>query len=149
MKVVVTGADGLFGPWFAQMVDTVWVPGKGQIIGLLDNGRGPIAACYYESFNGASVMMHCAGEGKDWLNREFLWYSFHYPFAELGVEVILSPVESTNLTCRKFIEHLGFSLEATLKNAAPKGDILIYSLNRVDCKWLNLKGRYRGQAQST
>lgn len=94
-------------------------------------------------------MLHCAGEGRKWLNRNFLWYVFHYAFVELEVNKILSPVESDNSDSRRFIEHIGFSLEATLQDASPKGDLLIYSMKRVDCKWLNLKDKYLGQTKSS
>jgi hypothetical protein len=83
------------------------------------------------------------------MNREYLWYCFHYPFEELKVHKILGLVESDNLEAQKLDEHLGFTLEATLKSAAPKGDLLIYSMTRDQCKWLNLKGKYRGEAQSS
>jgi len=150
VKVVVTGRDEIFGPWLSAKTQGHWMLGKGHTIGLYDTELdAPVAAVYYEGCNGASIMLHCAGEGKTWLNREFLWYTFHYPFVELEVNKILSPVESDNLNSRKFIEHIGFSLEATLKDASPKGDLLIYSLNRSDCKWLSLKDKYRGQAKGT
>jgi hypothetical protein len=133
-----------------ERMDGSWVVGRGHTVGLFDDvKKEPVAGCFYEGWNGASILLHCAGEGKTWLNREFLWYVFHYPFEELKVKKILSPVESTNTECRKFIEHIGFSLEATLEDASPKGNLLIYSMKREDCKWLSLKGKYRGQAQST
>lgn len=149
MKVVVTGYDGVFGPWLMDKVQGHWILGKGVTIGLYDTVLdAPIAAVYYEGCNGASIMLHCAGEGRTWLNREFLWYVFHYAFEELKVNKIISPVESDNSDSCRFIQHIGFSLEATLKDASPKGDLLIYSLARSDCKWLNLKDNYRGQAKS-
>ena len=149
MKTVVTGRDHIFGPWLAAQLGIPWIPGRGHVIGLWEEGTGPVAACYYEGYNGASVLGHLAGLGKKWMNREFLWYCFHYPFEELRVNKILGLVESTNLEARKLDEHLGFTLEATLKDAAPKGDLLIYSMVKDQCKWLSLKDRKHGKAQST
>ena len=83
------------------------------------------------------------------MNREFLWYCFYYPFEQLQVKKILGLVESDNAEARKLDEHLGFTLEATLKDAAPKGDLLIYSMTRDQCKWLSLTERYRGKTQGT
>lgn len=149
MKHVVTGWDHIFGPWFAERTDSTWVTGRGHTVGLFDDAKGPVAACYYAEYNGASVMMHCAGEGKDWLNREFLWFSFFYPFEQLKVSKIISPVYSTNADCRRFIEHIGFSLEATLKDACPKGDLLLYTLEKDKCKWLSLKDKANVKAQGS
>lgn len=148
MKQVITGADHFFGPWLAEKLDMTWVPGKGSTIGLLTE-RGPVACGYFESYNGASVICHIATEGRNWLNRDYLWYFFHYPFEELGVRKILAPVDSTNKMCRRFIEHIGFTLEATLKDSCPQGDMLIYSMERSACKWLTLRDQISGKTQST
>jgi hypothetical protein len=124
-----------------------WVPGRGSTIGLLAGNA--IAACsYFTDCNGASIVLHCGGEGRVWLNREFLWYTFYYPFEQLKVNKIISPVESTNLDCIKFIKHIGFRLEATLKDASPKGDLLLFTMTKEQCRWLSLKEKYRGQAES-
>lgn len=149
VKRVITGRNDLFGPWLAERIGSDWLPGRGHVIGLWDDNAGPIAACLYESYNGASVLGHLAGLGKKWMNREFLWYCFYYPFAELRVNKILGLVESTNLEAQKLDEHLGFTLEATLKDAAPNGDLLIYSMTKDQCKWLSLKDRSNGKTQST
>ncbi len=139
MKRVITGQEEIFGPWLAQKLGNTWYPGKGSIIGLWEDGVGPIAGCLYEACNGASVMGSLAGVGKKWMNREYLWYCFYYPFEQLKVNKIIGTVESSNLAARKLDEHLGFVLEATLKQAAPNGDLLIYSMTRDQCKWLNLR----------
>ncbi len=149
MKHVVTGFDGVFGPWLMEQTGGSWIPGRGSTIGLYDDKCGIVGATLYESCNGASIIMHCAGIGRTWLCREFLWFAFYYPFVQLGVGKVISPVEDSNTDCITFIEHLGFSLEATLKNASPKGNLLLYTLSSDDCKWLFLEGKYRGKAEST
>lgn len=144
MRQIVTGEDQIFGPWLAEKTEGQWFAGRGPTIGLLDtNTRKILGACQYTDCNGASVILHCAGEGKDWLSREFLWFSFFYPFEQLKVRKIISPVESDNLDCIRFIEHLGFTLEAILQDASPKGNLNLYTLARDDCKWLSLGGYHR------
>lgn len=119
-----------------------WLQGRGSIIGLWDDNKGPLAACLFEAHNKASIMLHIATDGtKKWMNREYLWFVFYFPFKQLCVNKIIAPVESGNLTCRRFVEHIGFSLEATLKDCAPKGDLLIYTMTEDQCKWLGLKGQ--------
>lgn len=148
MKVVITGADHIFGPWLREQTGGGWEDGQGKTIGLADES-GICAATFYQAFNGASVMMHCAGLGRRWLTREFLWYSFYYPFMELNAKVIISPVESWNTDCIRFIEHIGFKREATLLEASPKGDLIIFTMRKTDCRWLHVKRSKNGQAQST
>ena len=147
MKRIITNHDDFLGPWLMDRVGGQWIPGRGSVIGLWEDGVGPVAACLYESCNGASVLGHLSGIGKKWMNREFLWFCFYYPFEQLRVNKILGLVESTNLEAQRLNEHLGFTLEATLKDAAPHGDLLIYSMKRDQCKWLDLKGKYRGEAK--
>lgn len=148
MKQIVTGREDIFGPWMMGILDGGrWLPGRGHIIGLWDDG--PVAGCLFESSNGASIMLHIAAIGKRWMNREYLWFVFYYPFEQLGLKKIICPVESTNINCLRFIEHIGFVLEATLKEAAPKGDLLIYSMAKDQCRWLKLREKYRGQIQSS
>ncbi len=149
MKRIVTGQEEVFGPWMMARLNSEWLPGRGSIIGLWEDGVGPIAGCLYESHNGRSIIGHLTGIGRKWMNREYLWYCFYYPFEQLGVDKILGIVESDNHEARKLDEHMGFILEATLKDAAPNGDLLIYSMTKDQCKWLTLKDRYRGKTQGT
>lgn len=150
MKRILTQHENLFGPWMMKVLEGgEWLPNRGQIIGLFDDVRGPLAACLFEASNGASIMLHIATDNsRRWMTREYLWYVFYFPFVQLGITKIIAPVETSNSACIKFIEHIGFVLEATLKDAAPKGDLLIYTMTADQCKWLNLKGQYRGQTQS-
>lgn len=139
----------VLGAWIAKENGGTYVPGRSQYIGLVDDETAQIlAVSEFSDWNSRSVMMHCASGRKNWLNRDFLWFSFYYPFHQLGVQKIISPVESDNAICRRFIEHIGFSLEATLKDCAPGGDLLLYTLSADDCRWLSLRGS-NVQAQGT
>jgi RimJ/RimL family protein N-acetyltransferase len=144
--------EDLFGPWMMKILTNSgkWFPGRGSIIGLFDDVKGPIAACLFEGHNDASIMLHIATDGsRRWMIREFLWFVFYFPFIQLAVTKIIAPVESGNLDCRRFIEHIGFTLEATLKDCAPSGDLLIYTMRKDQCKWLNLRNKYRGKAEGS
>lgn len=147
MKMVVCNQNELFGPWIAQQLNIDWFTGRGQTVGLLDTTAGPIACALYEGFNGASVIVHLAKAPAAKLNHDFIWYGSHYPFVELGVRKLIAPVESVNLPSRKFVEHYGFTLEATLKDAAVDGDLLLYTMKKEDCPWLSLKGFSHGKAE--
>lgn len=149
MKRVITGQDEIFGPWLMSLLKTTWVPGRGSVIGLWEDGVGPIAGCYYESCNGASVVGHLGGIGRKWMNREYLWFCYHYPFEVLKVNKIIGLVESTNLEARKLDEHMGFVLEATLENCAPNGDLLVYTMTKDQCRFLKLGKTFRGQTRRT
>lgn len=106
-------------------------------IGLEQDGR-LVAGVKFDDWNGASVCMHvAAAPGAQWMTRAYLNACFDYPFNQLGVRKILGVVRSTNAAARRFDEHLGFELEATIAGAAPGGDLLIYSMTRDRCRFLN------------
>ncbi len=147
---IMTGADEWLGPWMAERQDAQWTPGAGHIIGLLDDQNEPLCVVMFDQYNKANINMHLAAvPGKRWLNREFLWYCFYYPFCQLGVKRITGLVPASNLQARKFDEHLGFTLEATLKDAHPDGDLLVYCMTKEQCRWLTLKDTRHGKAISS
>lgn len=116
----------------------------GTAIGIEEDGE-LIAGVLYESYNGRSICAHVAGEGKNWMTREFLRQIFHYPFVQLKVCKIIGIVDSTNLAARHFDEALGFVLEHTVRYAGPKGDMLIYSMTPAQCRFLGIKERVSGK----
>lgn len=106
-------------------------------VGLEKDGE-LIAGALYEGFNGQNVWAHLAGKpGKRWMNREFLWYGFHYPFNEMGVKRISGYVNASNTEARRLNEHFGYQEEARLKGAAPDGgDVILYVMWRENCRFL-------------
>lgn len=106
-------------------------------IGLKKDGD-MIAGVLFDDYNGNNVWMHVAAEpGARWMNREYLFTCFGYPFNQLQCKRITGWVEASNEKARRFDEHLGFSQEAVLEGAARDGgDVLIYKMMRDDCRFL-------------
>lgn len=125
------------GRWAEAHGGGKWRHGS-QSIGLEKNGE-LIAATTYDWCNGASVYMHVAAVGKRWLDREYLWYCFDYPFVQLGCNVVIGLVAQDNVDAQRFDEHLGFTLHSEIADAHPSGALLVYILRKEDCKWLTLK----------
>jgi hypothetical protein len=147
VRAIVT-IDHLIGPWVCQRVGTRWLPDKGTSIGLMD-GSEILAGVYYEDYNRANIVMSTAAvPGSRWMTREFLWYAFYYPFVELGCKRITAMVAEHNVKAQRLDEHLGFKLEAALKQAHPDGDLLVYSMFKEDCRWLKLRGRHAHKEKS-
>ena len=71
-------------------------------------------------------------------SRPLLAICFDYPFNQLGVRKILGLVPESNAAAKRFDEHVGFELEATLSEAHPTGNLLVYSMTREKCRWLSL-----------
>lgn len=149
VKYVLDRGNDIFGPWICSRLGVPWHPGYAHTIGLMDTQKGPVAGALFEGCNGASIRVHLAIEGKSSVNREFLWFVSYYPFEQLRVNKVIALVEASNDDSVRWTEHFGFTREATLRDAAPKGDLLIYSMTRDQCRWLALGDKYRGKAQST
>lgn len=145
MKRILVGHDDLVGPWVSYRYGGKWHSGQGATIGLEDARFGLIAGVVYTDFNGANVNMHLAAHGSSWLTREFLWICFDYPFNQLGCRRVTGIVPASNERAMKFDKHLGFELEATLKDAAPDGDVHLLCMRRDQCRWLSLRSRVHGK----
>lgn len=114
------------------------LPRSSNMQGIVNKKDGEtIGAVVFEDFNGTNVFMHVAGKpGKKWVTKEFLYWTFAYPFEQLKCRRVTGTVNADNLEARKFNEHLGFKLECTLKEAGPKGqDVLVYVMFRDDCRY--------------
>ena len=104
-----------------------------------------VAGVAYSGWNGVNIEAHIASEGTHWLNRQYLWTIFDYPFNQVGAGRITTCVNEGNVKSRRFTGHLGFKLEAKLAGAHPTGDLLIYRLLKTECRWI--KGDSDGKKQ--
>lgn len=126
----------IVGPWVEKNGGGYYRQGT-KTIGLLNSSDELIAGVMYDYWNGASVYMHVAIRSR--ITREFLWVCFDYPFNQLGCNVVLGLVAEENTAAQRFDEHLGFRLQTRIENAHPSGALLVYTMYRKDCRWLNVK----------
>lgn len=123
-------------PWVAKRTNEFGNFGAAVGIGWKKGGE-LVAGVAYCEWNGPNVVCHIASDGsKRWATREFLRVIFDYPFRQLKVGRITVCVGKGNRPSRRFVEHLGFTHEATLEGAHPSGDLLVYRLRRQDCRYL-------------
>lgn len=124
-------------PWVLERAGGgQFIPGTYSAIGRVKDGN-LAGGIIYESFNGANVFCHIAGEGR-WMNRDFLRMIFDYPFRQLGVKRMTAMIVSNNSKCIGFVENLGFEKECEMFQAHNDGNILVYRLMAKDCRWLGV-----------
>jgi len=112
--------------------------GRYTAIGL-ERGGQIIAATIYNHYTGPNVMTSIVGEpGRRWLTRQYLGAIFRYPFLQLGVRRITALVATRNSDSRRFVEHLGFTVEGLMRHAAVDDDLLVYGMLRQDCRFLEI-----------
>lgn len=138
MMRIVDNESERVGKWACSKAGGVFSLADSVAIGLERDGE-LTAAVVFNNWTGRSICMHVYSEGKHWLNREFLWFVFYYPFEQLKVKKIVAQVSSANEAALKFDSHLGFIHEATVKDAAKDGDMLLLTMTREQCPWLELR----------
>ena len=131
---LVTGADA--GNWVAEQINGSYQDGT-TAIGLKAHGVFS-AGVLYEQWNGRSIVAHIAVSNR--MTPAFLAAIFHYPFIVCGAHKVLCPIPSDNARSISLATRMGFDLEARLRDAAPTGDILIFTLTKANCRFL--KDRY-------
>lgn len=113
-----------------------YIKGDGTYIGLETDGK-IVAVAGYDGYNGASIRVHLAVDGK--ITPEFLWYGFYYPFEELKVKKLIGLVASTNHKALRLDKHFGYVEEAVIKDAVPYGDLHILTMTKDQCRYLTRK----------
>lgn len=124
------------GPWVCSRTGGTYEGSTSSAIGLEKDGE-LLSGVLYDNYNGRSVCMHVAAvPGKRWLTREYLRVAWDYPFNQLKVNQVIGMVDSENMDARRFDEHLGFKLAAVIPDAGKTGDLMIYTMHRSECRWL-------------
>jgi hypothetical protein len=119
----------------AQRMESNWVEECYAANGLERENGSLCAGVIYDHFNRASICMHTVIE---FINREFLWYCFYYPFIELKCKKVIGVVPGCNKRALEFDKHLGFVEEARLRDTHPEGDLVFLTMRREDCRYLEI-----------
>jgi hypothetical protein len=138
-KVIVTGQKEKIGAWVAARVgqDGAWA--NYEAIGLEQDGR-LVAGVVFDSYvPNARCCMHVAGEGRNWLNRDYLWTCFNYAFVQMDCNVVIGLVAADNADALKFDTHLGFLEVARIPGGSGDCDLVVLAMQRRTCRWLSMK----------
>lgn len=101
--------------------------------------KGLLGGVLYQNYTGTSVNVHMAGFDPSWVIRDMIWVCFHYPFVQLNCRKMFGQVPASNVRALEFDRKLGFIEETRIKDVFPDGDLVVLSMKREDCKWLNLR----------
>ena len=126
-------SDHAAGHWTAIKVDGGYFQERSRSIGLKKDGEF-IAGVIYENWHGRSITCHIAVTGR--MTPAYLFAIFDYPFNVCKVGKIIVPVSSANLTSIRFVEKMGFHEEARIKDSMADGDMVILTMPKERCKYL-------------
>lgn len=134
----------LLKDWLCERIGLTPTPHLVCIGNVFDDKiRGVVG---YDGYNGASVQMHVAGEG-NWFTKDFAFSVFHYPFAVCGVNMLIGMVPSGNADAIRFNKHIGFNVARELHGAHPDGSLLIMTMTRRECRFLERTRSRHGQEE--
>lgn len=132
MKIV-NDADRVM-PWVMERTQDNFPRGCEAALGAEVDGE-LLAGVVYDHYTGPCVTATIAIDHKN-LNRAFVNAMFRYPFEQLGVEKIIVYVNSSNKESMLLARKLDFDVEAVVEEVYPDGDMMILSLYKEQCKWL-------------
>jgi RimJ/RimL family protein N-acetyltransferase len=140
MKTTIYGQESKVVPWVGQRIDEDNFGKECIALGLEEDGK-LIAGVVFNWYTGPSIAMHVAAEpGRRWLNRDFLYRCFAYPFLQLKCNRVTGLVKVDNLDSQRFNERLGFKKEGVIRQGAEdKTDFILYGMLKDECRWLELK----------
>lgn len=124
----------------AEAAGVIFNPEADVIISRLSNEE-LVGGVLYNGYTRASINMHVAAFSPRWGSRDMLWVCFDYPFNQLGCKKVFGQVPSKNEHALEFNLKLGFKIETLIPDVFPEDDLLVVSMVREDCRWLNIKPR--------
>jgi len=130
---IVSGLE--IGHWVATKMGGVLQPNS-QSIGLVVDGK-IVAGVIYEGWNQRSIVCHIAIEGR--VTKGFMNAVCGYAFHTCGVHKVIGPIPSDNEKAIKNAIRIGFVEEARIKDAAPNGDIVLFTITKDRCRYLGEK----------
>jgi RimJ/RimL family protein N-acetyltransferase len=105
-------------------------------VGLEVDGQ-IVAGATFDNFNGKNVFIHfSSARSLRVFSRDLLRMVFGFAFGVLKVQRVSGAFSSANRKVCRLGEIIGFKFEARLRDACPDGDMMIYRLNREDCRFL-------------
>lgn len=124
----------------AAAIPRPYNPAADVVISHVTSEGNLLGGVIYDGFTGGCIFMHQAGFDRRWLVGNMLWIVFDYPFNKANVNKVAGTINSDNKELLDFNLRLGFKEEARIKGAYRNGgDMIVMTMDRADCRWLNIK----------
>ena len=145
--MIVTDFD-LVSKWVSKQTDCS-IPRVGATIGWLGSD-GITCGVLYEDFTGSCITATIAISSGTTVSPKFIWAIFDYPFNQADCKKMLACVKESNLPSQALVERMGFIREAVIADAFPDEAMIIYSVTRETCRYLERRhGKIRKDCTST
>ena len=91
---------------------------------------------FYEGYTGSSITATIAVANGAVMTKDFIWAIFDYPFKQLNCQKMIAHVGANNWKSENLVKKLGFVLEASIANYYPGEALLVYTMDKDQCRWL-------------
>lgn len=95
----------------------------------------------FDGYTRSCIFMHQAGFDPHWMTRDLLWAAFDYPFNQLGVVKVCGTIPSSDERLVRLNHKIGFVEECRVKDGYPGADMIVLSMTRDQCRWLQISPR--------
>lgn len=123
-----------------------WMAENGQgdcsdmmvLIGLETHGE--ITAVFaYNCFYGKTCQQHVAIKKGAYIPRRFVHYVYYYPFETVNAHTLIAVLQENNADIVKLAKHAGFEEVYRIDGGFEDCDLIILTLKKSDCRFLNYK----------
>lgn len=127
------------GRRIARAAGTAFNPDVDMVIASL-RGDDLLGGLVYQAYTGigGSISVHMSSFDPHWASKDFLWVGFHYPFEQLQCKKMFAQVPSNNAKALAIDLKLGFKEEITVPDVFPDADLIVLSMTRNHCRWLQI-----------
>jgi len=129
----------LHGEEISKAIPRTFNPIHDHVISRTNKDGKLLGGVTFDGYTGSCVFIHQAGFDRRWLSRDLLWVIFDYTFNQLRCKKAVGIVPSSNAELLAFNERLGFKYETQIEDGYPDGNMLVLSMKRDECRWLDLK----------
>ena len=142
MRKVTTENQKYLGDWLVRMMNYP-LPEETVCIGQEIDGILAAVVGYCTFMPNACQIHVSAVSDANWINKDFLWAVFDYPFNKLNLKVIIGQVCADNADALRLNRHLGFKVVAEIPDAHMDGDLVIMAMRKEDCRFLDIQAPLR------
>lgn len=124
------------GPIIAAAAGGYFNPACDQTIARVKDGE-LLGGVLFDHYTGSAISIHTAGFVPHWVNRDLIFAVFHYAFEQLKVKKIFGQTPASNEQAIRFNTSAGFKVEHVIEDVFPDGPMLLFSMKREECRWLD------------
>lgn len=136
--MLIWDSPNVINDWIAERGGGRAFPNSCSALGWTENGVLKAGLVFFDC-NGASITVNIAIDGGVF-PRILLEAGLRYVFSQLQLKRLTFVIKEANIRSQNLVRRLGAIPEATLRDAHPEGNLLIYALFPEDCKiWSRVK----------